>query len=140
MCHFDFPSIMKKSPYTGDYKLFNPIRNEKFPIRLKNFSCLNLREVFIIRKIIFNIISNIAPGIPKNPTISEVKKFNPIWKLKLAPIKLIIYIKIAPNIELSINLKMLFIGQINILPNMNISIIQVKNVIIEFISKIITSK
>ena len=44
------------------------------------------------------------------------------------------------NIELSINLKMLFIGQINILPNMNISIIQVKNVIIEFISKIITSK
>ena len=106
----------------------------------KNFSCLNLREVFIIRKIIFNIINNIAPGIPKKPTINEVKKFNPIWKLKLAPIRFIIYIKIPPNIELNINFRTLFIGQINILPNMNISIIQVKNVIIEFISKIITSK
>lgn len=89
---------------------------------------------------IFKIINNPTPGIPNNPTIIEVNKFKPIWKLKFAPTKFIAYIKHPPNIELIINFKIFLSGQINILPNIKISIIPVKNVNIEFHSKSNPSK
>ena len=51
----------------------------------------NLKNLLLfIRKIIFNIISSIAPGTPNNPTNIEVIIFKPIWKLKLEPIIFII--------------------------------------------------
>lgn len=53
------------------------------------------------------------------PTNIEVIKFNPIWKLKKDPIKLIINIVNPPRIEFKTNLSIVFIGTINIFPNMN---------------------
>ena len=79
-------------------------------------------------------ISITAPGIPSIPTTIEVKIFNPIWKPKLAPTKLIIYIKTPPNIELNTNFKIFFIGNINILPIKNKKHIHATNVNI-FVSK-----
>ena len=78
----------------------------------------------------FIITITIAPGIPKMPTKIEVIKFNPIWKLKKEPIKLIINIVNPPRIEFKINLSIVFIGTINILPNINKKKIQAIYVII----------
>ena len=72
----------------------------------------------------------IAPGIPKIPTKIEVIKFNPIWKLKNDPIRLIINIVNPPKIEFITNLNIVFIGMINILPNINKKKIQAIYVII----------
>lgn len=55
------------------------------------------------------------------------------------PIKFIIYIKKPPNNELKINFIIFFIGQINILANMNINTIHAKKVMTELKSKLITS-
>ena len=62
--------------------------------------------------------------------------FNPIWNPKFAPIKLIIYIHTPPSIELNINFNILLSGIINIFPNINKTIIQVKKVIIILKSKV----
>ena len=86
----------------------------------------------------FIIIITIAPGIPKTPTKIEVIKFNPIWKLKNDPIKLIINIIIPPKTEFIIILNIVFIGIINILPNINKKKIQAKYVIILLKSTFIT--
>ena len=48
-----------------------------------------------------------------------VIKFNPIWKLKDAPTRLMIYIKSAPNKEFAKSLIINFKGTIKILPNTN---------------------
>ena len=60
----------------------------------------------------------------------EVIKFNPIWKLKKEPIKLIINITSPPSTEFITNLKIVFIGTINIFPNINKKKIQAINAII----------
>ena len=65
------------------------------------------------------IIITIAPGIPNKPTNMEVIRFNPIWKLKKLPIKLIINIINPPNIEFIISFAIVLIGTINIFPNIN---------------------
>lgn len=65
------------------------------------------------------IMITIAPGIPSNPTNIEVIRFNPIWKLKKQPIKLIINIINPPNIEFIISFIIVLSGTINILPNIN---------------------
>ena len=64
------------------------------------------------------------------PTNIEVIKFNPIWKLKKDPIKLIINIVNPPRTEFKTNLSIVFIGTINIFPNMNKKKIQAIYVII----------
>lgn len=63
--------------------------------------------------------TNIAPGIPKIPTVIEVIIFNPIWKFKNPPIKLIIRIIIPPSIEFIINFNIVFSGTINTFPAIN---------------------
>ena len=78
----------------------------------------------------FIITITTAPGIPKTPINIEVIKFNPIWKLKKEPIRLIINIVNPPSIEFITNLSIVFIGIINILPNINKKKIQAVYVII----------
>ena len=72
------------------------------------------------------------------PTKIEVIRFNPIWKLKKEPMKFIINIINPPNIEFIINLNIIFIGTINILPNINKKKIQATYVIILLKSTFIT--
>jgi len=76
-------------------------------------------NIFIYTINNFSITITIAPGIPSIPTKIEVSKFNPIWKLKNEPIRLIININKPPKTEFIINLKIVFIGTINNLPNIN---------------------
>lgn len=64
--------------------------------------------------------------MPNIPTIIVVIMFNPIWKLNIPPIKLIINIKIPPIIELNTNFNINFNGTINILPIINKKNIQAK--------------
>ena len=64
-----------------------------------------------------NIIKNILPGIPNIPTNIAVTIFNPMWKLNSPPIRFIIYINTPPIIELNTNFNIVFIGNINSLPN-----------------------
>ena len=78
----------------------------------------------------FTIIKHTAPGNPSNPMIMLLTIFNPIWNPKLAPIKLITYITIPPNIEFIISFNIFFNGTIKILPIINIKQIQAKYVII----------
>ena len=77
--------------------------------------------IYYITQIKNNFINTItiAPGIPKIPTKIEVIKFNPIWNSKKEPIKLIINIINPPSTEFITNLHIIFIGTINILPNIN---------------------
>lgn len=56
----------------------------------------------------------------------EVNILSPIWKPNIPPIRLIIYINNPPRIELKINFKIVFIGIINNLPNINIKNMQAK--------------
>ena len=79
--------------------------------------------------IIFTITSNIAPGTPNIPMNIDVNKFNPIWKSNIAPTQLIPYIINPPNIEFNTSFNMLFIGNINTLPNINKKQIHAKYVI-----------
>lgn len=72
------------------------------------------------------IISNIAPGNPSMPTITAVNIFNPIWKFQIPPIKLIINIKIPPNIEFPINFNIAFNGIEKISPIIKRKNIQAK--------------
>lgn len=65
------------------------------------------------------IVNKTAPGIPNILTNKMVIKFNPIWKLKDAPTRLMIYIKSAPNKEFAKSLIINFKGTIKILPNTN---------------------
>ena len=81
-------------------------------------------------KIIFIIVIKIAPGIPSIPTNTDVNTLSPIWKLKVAPTILIIYINNPPKIELKINFKIVLIGIINILPNIKIKKMHAKYVTI----------
>ncbi len=83
----------------------------------------------MVFKIICNITSSPAPGIPSKPTKIEVIILRPIWKPKFAPIILIINIKTPPNIEFNISLNTLLNGKTNILPNINKKIIHAKKVI-----------
>ena len=69
-------------------------------------------------------MSNIAPGIPNIPTIKAVIKFIPICNPQIAPIMLITYNKITPNIEFKINFRITFIGTIKIFPIIIIPIMQ----------------
>lgn len=55
-------------------------------------------------------INKIAPGIPKIPTVNAVPIFNPIWKEKALPIKLMIVINIPPKIEFSAIFPIIFKG------------------------------
>ena len=66
-----------------------------------------------------NIVNKTAPGIPNMLTNKMVKKFNPICKLKGAPIKFMIYIIKAPNKELIKSLIINFKGTIKILHKIN---------------------
>lgn len=70
------------------------------------------------------MISNPAPGNPKNPINIEVTIFRPMWNPKFAPIIFIINISIPPKIEFSTNFIILFRGNINIFPKMNKKIMQ----------------
>ena len=74
----------------------------------------------------FNTTNKIAPGIPKKPIIIDVPIFNPIWKLKKVPTKLIIKIIRPPKNELPIIFKINFKGNIKNLPIINKKIIQPK--------------
>ncbi len=74
-------------------------------------------------------------GTPNIPTNIVVPKFIPMYNPKFAPIKFIIYIIIAPRQEFAISFKILFNGNINILPNINKNIIQAKKLIIALMSK-----
>lgn len=100
------------------------------------FNANLFKNNFFIRKIIFKRISSPAPGSPKNPTSMAVIMFSPIWKPKLSPTILIMYIQIPPKNELIISFTILFSGIINIFPNINSIIIQAKKVIITLISKV----
>ena len=60
-------------------------------------------------------VRRIAPGIPRILTKIIVKKFRPIWKLKIFPIRLIIRIIAAPIKEFNKSLNIIFNGTINIL-------------------------
>ena len=60
-----------------------------------------------------------APGTPKTPTNIEVIRFNPIWNPHKEPIILIINIVNPPSTEFIINFNIVFIGTINIFPNIN---------------------
>ena len=71
-------------------------------------------------------ISSITPGIPSIPTSNAVIIFNPMWKLNIWPIKLIINIRIPPNIELPIIFIIPFNGTAKILPIINKKNIQAK--------------
>lgn len=75
---------------------------------------------------ICNIINKPAPGTPNSPTKIEVMRFNPIWKLKLAPITLIRKIKTPPNIEFKTNFNIFFNGIIKIFPKINKKIMHAK--------------
>ena len=85
---------------------------------------------------ICNTTNSPAPGKPSNPTKIEVNILIPIWKLKFAPIALIIKIHTPPKIEFKINLSILFSGNINILPKINKKTIQQPKVIKLLESKI----
>lgn len=61
----------------------------------------------------------IAPGNPSKPTSILVKKFNPIWKPKFAPIRFITKISNPPKIEFKTNFTTFEIGTINTLPKIN---------------------
>ena len=87
-------------------------------------SVKNLTDFFY--KNSFKITNNIAPGIPKRPTNMAVNTFNPIWKENIWPIKLIINRSNPPKIEFPISFRMLFRGNIKILPKRNKNIIQAK--------------
>lgn len=60
-----------------------------------------------------------APGIPNMLTNRIVTKFKPIWKLKEAPNRLMIYIITAPNKEFAKSFNINFNGTIKILHNTN---------------------
>lgn len=68
---------------------------------------------------IFIITITTAPGIPRSPTKIEVIKLRPIWNPQNEPIRLIINITNPPSTEFKTNLSIVFIGTINIFPNMN---------------------
>lgn len=78
----------------------------------------------------FIITITIAPGIPSIPTKMDVIILSPIWKLKNEPIRFIINIVIPPSIEFTTNFNIVFIGTINIFPNINKNIMQAIYVII----------
>lgn len=73
----------------------------------------------------FNKINNTAPGMPNIPIIIALIKFNPIWNSKDVPIVLIIKIAKAPKLVLRTNLKIFFIGNKNIFPNMSKKTMQI---------------
>ena len=83
---------------------------------------------------IFSIANSTAPGIPSIPTTSAVITFIPIWNCHNAPTKLIMYKSTTPNIEVIINLPIIFIGTINTFPTIIIPIMQAT-----YISNIFTS-
>lgn len=86
----------------------------------------------------FIITITIAPGIPRIPTKIEVTKFNPMWKLKNEPTRLIKNIINPPSTEFIINFHIVFIGIINSFPNINKKKIQAIYVIILLKSNFIT--
>lgn len=82
-----------------------------------------MRPLFYINNNLPTIII-IAPGTPKTPTNIEVIRLSPMWKLKNDPIILIKNIVNPPSIEFITNFNIIFIGKINILPNINKNKIQ----------------
>ena len=65
---------------------------------------------------IWSIIKSPAPGIPRSPTITELIKFNPMWKSKDCPTKLITKIIKSPMQELNTSFKILRTGKRNLFP------------------------
>ena len=105
--------------------------------QIQNFDLLKFSRSFCIKLFHFvfhpikslTTIKHTAPGNPNKPTTILVKIFNPIWKPKLAPIKLIIKMANPPKTELKTNFKIFFNGTIKILPKINKKQIQAKYVI-----------
>lgn len=64
-------------------------------------------------------IAGLFRGAPNNPTTAIVIQFIPIWKLKLAPTRLIMYKRIIPNIEFINSFATILIGKMNNLPNIS---------------------
>ena len=90
------------------------------------------KKAFYNNKVI--TIKQIAPGIPRIPTIIDVIKLSPMWKPHIPPIKLIANMSMAPNIELKINLIIHLIGTIKILPIINKKHMHAKKITIFSIS------
>ncbi len=65
------------------------------------------------------------PGIPSVPITNDVRGFRAMLKSKIPPIRFIIRIAIAPNIQLYTNFITAFIGPAKILPKKNKNIIPI---------------